>query len=138
MLLKCKLFHYLQWRWWVEASAHLGKISMDLVRSYWANCVNIITRYQLVSKPFGLLMKRFKLPMSILNSSSISSYVLLSNLTNSRACTQQIRDSLLFLLIFTASAEIVSKINAPRIRTHNAIPSNDTDNYTERVCLEFK
>ena len=42
-------------------------------------------------------------------------------------------NSLLLLLISAASTEIVNKVsktNAHRMRTHNAIPRDDTDNYT--------
>ena len=62
--------------------------------------------------------------------------VLTTIFSKSRACIQQMSDSLLFFLITAASAEVVSKVsnsNAPRICSHNAMPRNDTDNHTERA-----
>lgn len=51
------------------------------------------------------------------------------------------KNSLFFLLITTASTEIIckaSKINVPRMRTYNAKPYHDPDNHTERTSLDFK
>ena len=52
-----------------------------------------------------------------------------------------VNNSLILLLISTASAEIihqVSKTNTPRMRFYNTMPHNNPDNSAEPASLEFK
>ena len=60
----------------------------------------------------------------------VSTLVLPSHLGNSWACTQQVKDGLLLLLLFSAAAaEVVNKVpkaNAPRMCTYNAMTPTTT------------
>ena len=113
---------------------------------HWAHCANTVIRYPLVSKPLGAPDETIQAanvnPWQFLQIIHVvSTQVHSSPLAKSRACTQQVRDSILFFLISAASAEVVNKLSKPNASlmcTHFAMPLNDTDNSTKRASLKFK